>query len=272
MLEQERNERIQKGREWIRWTDLEYDSDQELKRVQPPLTKAAVSDVRIGLPKQFQSLDLKKDFVEIIFRRRSNRIFTQEKMTLLELSFLLWSTQGVKEIRGNQYATLRTVPSGGARHPFETYLFVGQVDGLEPGLYHYLPLEHELELLKKIDFQNEEFKEQFVQSVCGQKWALKANVTFFYSIVPYRGEWRYAFDAHRVMMMDAGHVTENLYLACSAMNLGTCAIAAADTKIGTEMFSLDGEEEFVFYVAPVGTISEQNEEEEQSFYAFLKEE
>ena len=124
MLEQERNERIQKSREWIRWTDLDFESDQFLKRVQPPLTKAAVSEQRIGLPKQFQTLDLKKDFVEIIFRRRSNRIFTQEKMTLLELSFLLWSTQGVKEIRGNQYATLRTVPSGGARHPFETYLFV----------------------------------------------------------------------------------------------------------------------------------------------------
>lgn len=272
ITEKERNERIMKSRQLIRWTDEDYDSDQELKRPQPPLTKAAVSEHRIKLTKQFDKLQMEQDFVKILWKRRSNRIFTDKEMTLDQLSFLLWSTQGVKSIRGNNYATLRTVPSGGARHPFETYLYIRKIDGVEPGLYHYLPMEHELELLERKDPEDEKLKDQINNSLCGQKWALLANVIFYYSIIPYRGEWRYAFDAHRVMMMDAGHVTENLYLACTALGLGTCAIGAVDEAVGNPIFGIDGEEEYFFYAAPVGTVSEENEEQEQAFYSFLKEE
>ena len=65
-------------------------------------------------------------------------------MDLLTLSFLLWAQQGIRGIRGNNYATLRTVPSAGSRHPFECYPLILHVEGLEPGLYHYLPMEHRL--------------------------------------------------------------------------------------------------------------------------------
>ena len=192
-------------------------------------------------------------------------------MDLLTLSFLMWAQQGVKSIRGNNYATLRTVPSGGARHPFELYPLIISVEGLEPGLYHYLPLTHELELLQAMDLAEPDVRDKISRSLCGQPWALKGNVIFYYSLVPYRGEWRYSFDAHRPMMIDAGHVTENLYLACAALGLGTCAIAAVDTDLASDLFSLDGKEEYIFYSAPVGTISDADEEEEQAFYAFLKE-
>lgn len=269
MTDTEMKQRIQKSRELIRWTQEEFESDQMLRRPQPPLVKAAVSDRRVALPRQFAALPLERDLVKIIFQRRSSRVYTQEAMDLLTLSFLLWSTQGVKEIRGNNYATLRTVPSGGARHPFETYLYIQNVTGLPAGLYHYLPMEHALEPLDGPDPGGEDIRQALTDALCGQAWALKANAIFFYSVVPYRAEWRYAFDAHRVMMMDAGHVTENLYLACSALHLGTCAIAAVDTPAGSALFGLDGQEEYIFYAAPVGTISAKNEAEEQSFYAFL---
>lgn len=132
-------------------------------------------------------------------------------------------------------------------------------------------MEHRLEFLKSADIKDEAFADRVVQSVSRQKWVLKSSVIFYYSIVPYRGEWRYAFNAPRVMMIDAGHVTENLYLACSALDLGTCAIAAMDSPAASEMFGLDGKEEYIFYCAPVGTVSEENEAAEQAFYAFLKE-
>lgn len=270
MTDKEMKERIKQNRELVRWSGEAYESDQTLKRPQPPLVKAAMSGEAISLPKNFSDLPMKNDFVRILYDRRSNRVFTGESMDLLTVSFLLWAQQGIKGIRGNNYATLRTVPSAGSRHPFECYPLIFHVSGLQPGLYHYLPMEHKLELLREINPEDETLKEQVVQSVSRQKWVLKANVIFYYSIVPYRGEWRYAFNAHRVMMIDAGHVTQNLYLACSALNLGTCAIAAMDSDQASGLFSLDGEDEYIFYCSPVGTISVENEDKEQEFYAFLK--
>ena len=79
------------------------------------------------------SLSLEDDLYQLLAKRKSSRVYTQEDMSLLQLSFLLWATQGIKSIRGKSYATIRTAPCGGARHPFETYLLVRQVEGLLPG-------------------------------------------------------------------------------------------------------------------------------------------
>ena len=246
----------------------DYRSDQFLKKPQPPLYKAPTGGKIISLPKNYQDLSLKNDMLEVIYKRKSSRVYTEENMTLLELSYLLWATQGVKSIRGNNYATLRTVPCGGARHEFECYLAVNNVEGLKPGYYHYMPDKHSLELVEEKDSLNEDI----TLSLCGQSWAEKANVVFYYSVVPYRAEWRYGIWAHRTALIDAGHITQNLYIACSSTDLGTCAIASVETPVSNKMFHLDGEEEFIFYAATVGTISDANEQEEAEFYAFLKEE
>ena len=126
-------------------------------------------------------------------------------MSLLQLSFLLWATQGIKSIRGKSYATIRTAPCGGARHPFETYLLVRQVEGLLPGAYHYLPMTHQLELLAPMEDKEALFA-LVEESLCGQRWAAKSNVVFYWSFVPYRSEWRYGIHAHRMIMADMGHV------------------------------------------------------------------
>ena len=197
----------QRGRDFLKSQDtmemerngLEgYQTDQELKRPQPPLVKAPMTDSPIDLPRDFENLGMEDNLVQLLLKRKSSRVYTQEDMSLLQLSFLLWGTQGVKDIRGKSYATLRTVPAGGARHPFETYLLVRQVEGLVPGMYHYLPMTHQLELLSAqedpqalLDFAEE--------SLCGQRWAAKANVVFYWSFVPYRSEWRYGIFAHKLI-------------------------------------------------------------------------
>ena len=206
------------------------------------------------------------NLTQLIESRRSARIYTQEEMSLTQLSFLLWSCQGVKSIRGKSYATLHTVPSGGARHPFETYLMIRKVSGLKPGAYHYLPMEHALEFLHEVEDMDEKINE----SLCGQSWAAKANVLFYWSMVPYRAEWRYGIYAHRVALMDAGHMAENLYLACTGIGLGCCAIGAFRDELCSELFTLDGEEEFMLYVVPVGTVRSCDRAEEQSFYKFVE--
>ena len=269
-------ELTEKGRAFMRgyrdndpYTEA-FESDQDLKLPQPPLVKPAMANDgnRIALSRDFSALPMLHNLPYLIESRHSSRIYTQKNMTLEQLSFLLWACQGVKSIRGKSYATLRTVPSGGARHPFETYLVVRKVDGLRSGVYHYLPMEHALEFLQEI----ENLDERINESLCGQIWASKANVLFYWSMVPYRAEWRYGIYAHRVALMDAGHMAENLYLACTGLGLGCCAIGAFSDELCNDLLTLDGEEEFTLYVIPVGTVRSCDKAEEQSFYKFVEDE
>ena len=147
---------------------------------------------------------------------------------------------------------------------------VRQVEGLVPGMYHYLPMTHQLELLSAqedpqalLDFAEE--------SLCGQRWAAKANVVFYWSFVPYRSEWRYGIFAHKLIMADVGHVGENLYLACAALGLGTCGIGAYDQALCDKTFQLDGEEEYMVYTQTVGTVKAEDESKEKAFYSFVEE-
>lgn len=246
----------------------DFESDQDLKLPQPPLTKPPMADegARIGLSLDFDDVEMKNDLVSLIRDRHSARVYTQERMTLGQLSFLLWATQGVKKLRGKSYATLRTVPSGGARHAFETYLLVRKVEGLAPGAYHYLPMEHALEFLHPV----ENLEETITDTLCDQSWAAKANVVFYWSMVPYRAEWRYGIYAHSTALIDAGHVGQNLYLACTGLGLGTCAIAAFSHDLCNQVFGLDGTEEYMVYTMPVGTVRDSDKEAEQAFYKFVE--
>ena len=272
-LQEKVEKKIREGREFVaRWEYDEaefegYETDQELKKKQPPLAKAPMTDCVMDLPKDFSCLSIDNDFLHIINSRESHRVYTGETMTLEELSYLLWCTQGVKEIRGKSYATLRTVPCGGARHEFECYFAVRNVDGLEPGLYHYLPMHHQIEYLGTV----EDLDVWIRESLCGQAWAATANVVFYYSAVFYRAEWRYGISSHRVLLIDAGHITENMYLAATSIGLGGCAIGALDGKRVDEAFGLDGVEEAAFYAMPVGKVSIKDKASEKAFYAFVDE-
>lgn len=245
----------------------DYATDQDLKKPQPPLFKSPMTDRIMELPTDFSSLPIEKDFLRIINSRKSHRVYTQEPMGLLELSYLLWCTQGVKSVRGKAYATLRTVPCGGARHEFECYLALRNVTDLKDGLYHYLPMKHQIEFLGP----KENLEDFISSSLCEQSWAARANAVFYYSCVFYRAEWRYGIWAHAPILMDSGHVTENLYLAATSIGLGGCAIAAVDPQAANAAFALDGREETIFYAMPVGKIRPEDQTAEDAFYAFVRE-
>ena len=228
-----------------------FESDQELHLPQPPLVKAAMTppQTHIPLPDPETAPLRESDLTALLRGRRSVRGYGDAPLTLPQLSYLLWAGQGVTGIRGTNYATLRTVPSGGARHAFETYLLCRSVEGLEPGAYHYLPMEHSLEYFGAV----ESMEETISTALLGQRWAARAGAVFFWSVLPYRAEWRYGIRAHRTILMDVGHVGQNHYLAAEALGLGTCAIAAFDDPLCSRIFGLDGEEEFILYAAPVGS-------------------
>jgi SagB-type dehydrogenase family enzyme len=232
------------------WDLLEdFVSDQTKGIMHPPVQKPlpeGTEVVPLPAPEGNRPAGSLADAVD---RRRSIRKFTDEPIDIGMLSWLLWATQGVQRVIRDGVATLRTVPSGGARHPFETYLFVNRVIGLEPGLYRYLPLVHSLARL------GDQIPPEKVAEGChGQPFAGNCPVCIAWSALPYRTEWRYGPVSHKIILLDAGHVCQNLYLACTAMELGTCAIGAYDQYKMDALLGLDGEDEMVVYVAPVGRI------------------
>lgn len=186
--------------------------------------------------------------VEAIRNRRSRRRFTDEPLTLHELAFLLWATQGVQRVVRS--ATFRTVPSAGARHAFETYVFAHHVSELAPAVYRYLPLDHQL----VHEFDGDALPDRFNQACLGQSFVGASAVVFAWSTLPYRMEWRYELAAHKVIAIDAGHVCQNLYLACEAIGCGTCAVGAYDQDAMDALLRLDGRDEFTIYIAPVGRL------------------
>ncbi|WP_315120238.1 SagB/ThcOx family dehydrogenase [uncultured Clostridium sp.] len=241
-------------RQWMKSNFTEWDdikSDQEKKLPQPPLEKSYNgSDELIDLPEISEEILKKTNILTIIKDRKSHRRHTEESLSLEELSFLLWATQGVKKVSANNYASMRTVPSGGARHPFETYLVINRVEGLKNGVYRYLALSHKLIFL----FHEENLEGKLTELTLGQSFVGKSAATFIWSCIPYRGEWRYHVSAHKTMLLDAGHVCQNLYLACEAIGCRTCAIGAYDQPAIDKFLRIDGEDEFVVYIAPVGKI------------------
>jgi SagB-type dehydrogenase family enzyme len=189
------------------------------------------------------------DLQSAIRRRCSHRAFNRQPLSLEELSFLLWATQGIRE-RVDAGTALRTVPSAGARHALETYVCVLNVRDLEPGFYRYLPLEHQL----LFEFHEEGVAGKIEQATLGQSFAAQGAVLFIWTAIPYRMEWCYALAAHKVIAIDAGHACQNLYLACEAVGAGTCAIGAYHQERIDQLLRVDGENEFAIYLAPVGKV------------------
>ena len=226
-------------------------TDQNKGIAPPPLEKHSSADAKkIKLPvvDWEDKFDIK--LTSAIANRESRRKYSNKPLNLEELSFLLYATQGVRFISGGN--AFRNVPSAGCRHALETYLAVFNVTDLNSGIYRYLPLSHELIL----EIEEDNLREKVIQSTMGQMFSGSGSLTFIWSAVPYRMEWRYGLASYKEIALDAGHVGQNLYLACEAIGTGTCAIAAYDQEYLDKLLHLDGEDEFAIYIAPVGKLNE----------------
>ena len=184
---------------------------------------------------------------KLIDSRSSVRAYRQAPISKDELSFLLWCTQGVKEVVDNLH-TFRTVPSAGARHCLETFILANNVDGLAPGLYRYLALEHKI----KQFIINDAISDKITYACLGQDFVKKNAVTFIWVCAVDRMTWRYGERGFRYAFLDAGHVCQNLYLSAESIGCGVCAVAAYDDDRMNELLGLDGKDQFVIYLAAVG--------------------
>jgi SagB-type dehydrogenase family enzyme len=226
-------------------------SDQSKGIKNPPLSKAAGGDTVV----LDSFLEPEAAYARLLDIRRSERDYAEAPITQAQLGFILWSTQGIQCCRGEgRVATLRPVPSGGARHPFECYIAVRDVTGLTSGLYRYAPLEDMGEKRVTLEYMGaiEDYAGTITKMLAGQAWAAKASVVLFYSCVPYRGEWRYVEASHRVMLIDLGHVGQNAMLSAAALGMGSCCFAAFGSARCDEVLGTDGDSEYTVYAISAG--------------------
>lgn len=221
---------------------------QDLGAPQPPLELPIEEGTSLLALPSPGGLEIPRiDLQAAVEQRRTLRRYRQQALSLDELSYLLWMTQGVKEIT-RRPVTLRTVPSAGARHAFETWLLVNNVDGLQPGLYRFAASQHALIHLEASD----DIRQQITHACGDQQQIYNSAVTFIWVAVAERMTWRYVERGYRYLHLDAGHVCQNLYLAAEAVQCGVCAIAAYDDELLNQALGLDGDHLFAIYLASLG--------------------
>ncbi len=189
--------------------------------------------------------EMGKSLQDTLQYRRSCRRYTETPLSLEELAKLLWAGQGISGRAGK--FLFRTAPSAGALYPVETYLSVQNIASLAPGLYHFQPAEFNLERL-----QDGFAGKKVAEAALGQNFMAKAGVVFIWSAILRRNFSKYGHRGLRYVMMDAGHICQNLLLAAEDLGLGACPVAAFYDDQLNGLLGLDGGEESVIYLAAVG--------------------
>jgi putative peptide maturation dehydrogenase len=179
----------------------------------------------------------------LIHRETCRNYDRRASMTLSQLSTVLyyvWGVHGYLPIGETITALRKTSPSGGSLHPIEAYPLVSGVVGLQPGLYHYNVEHHRLDLLSSLS--PEACRRLAEQVLAGQSYFAGAHVTFLTTARFSRNYWKYRHQAraYGVILMDAGHLSQTLYLVSAAIGLGAYVTAAINGANIDDVLGVDG--------------------------------
>lgn len=189
---------------------------------------------------------------EALWTRRSVREYGARPLDLEEIARLCFAAQG---ITGTRYGyLLRTAPSAGARYPCEVYLVVHRAEGLASGLYHYAVHKHALARLRTGDFRRDLWRIGLEQDLL-----YHAAVVFVITAVVDRVRSRYGERGWRYIYMEAGHISQNLYLEATALGLGSVAVGAFLDHDLHAFLGIDGLRHVALYLHAVGPLPEGHE-------------
>jgi SagB-type dehydrogenase family enzyme len=173
---------------------------------------------------------------EAIAKRRSVRQFTQEALTLEQISQLAWAAQGITD----PVRQFRAAPSAGATYPLELYLFTAE------GVFRYVPKDHKLVQLGAQDRRRE-----LAAAALGQDFVRQAPLDFVITAIYERTSARYGGRAERYVHMEIGHVAENILLQAVALGLGAVPVGALREQAISDLLDLPSGET-PLYIVPVG--------------------
>jgi SagB-type dehydrogenase family enzyme len=206
------------------------------------LNCGALSSGTVGLPEPaHKGLSVE----EAIRERRSTREYAEGPLTLAELSQILFAAQGITGAADGR--ALRAAPSAGATYPFEIYIFASRVTDLRPGIYRYIPFGHEIEAVREGDFGA-----ALSEACLGQSMPAEGACSLVLAAVPERITGVYGERALAYIYMEAGHISENVYLQCASLGLGMVAVGAFYEQEVNTIIGLDGEHESSIYVNCIG--------------------
>lgn len=214
------------------------------KPAMPPPFKEYQGKIKITLPKpEFKGMSLE----DAIVKRRSIRDYVKKPLTLTQLSQLLFASQGVTGKIHN--ILLRSVPSAGALYPFEIYAVINNVESLKAGLYHYSIKDHSIVLIKEGNF-----KKELLHAALGQSMVEDAGVVFVLSAIFDRTKSKYGERGYRYVYMEAGYISQNIYLEATSLGLGSVVIGAFDDDDVNKLIGVDGKKEAVIALHVVGRL------------------
>lgn len=207
-----------------------------------------------------KNMEMSRRIDKAIMERRSLRDFTDEPVTLEELSKLLYYGDGVTccirfpEIHTGEDIVqfFRTSPTGGGLYPIDLYVAATHVEGLKEGIYHYNIMEHALEV---VNCEVENFEETVVKCFSVPKEIIdvgRVPVIFIMIATFWRTMAKYGPRGYRYVLQESGHIAQNFYLAACALDLGCVAVEAFYDDEINDLIGLDGVEQATVYTVFVG--------------------
>lgn len=180
--------------------------------------------------------------------RRSQRDFSKDKQLTQEIiSTFLYYSCGERSQQPD-VRTSRTYPSGGARFPIEIYpVILRQQDGIDSGLYHYSFKNHALEAVWQRTFSNEDIDALFTYP-----WTKKASMVIVMTSVFWRSQNKYGERGYRYILIESGHIGQNMYLVGNALNLKVCALGGTRDGEIEKLIDIDSSTESVTYAVAIG--------------------
>ncbi len=154
---------------------------------------------------------------EALSLRRSVRSYLDEPLELEWISQMLWAAQGITL----DASGFRTAPSAGATYPLEIYVAAGNVNGLDPGLYRYIPEDHSL-----VHVAEQDLRDKISDAALGQASVREAPAVFIVTADYARTAGRYGERATRYVHMEVGHASQNVCLQAITFGLGTVIVGA----------------------------------------------
>ena len=176
--------------------------------------------------------------------RRSIREYSDLPLTIEHISQLLWAGQGITADWGG-----RTAPSAGATYPLELYIVVGSVEGLTPGVYVYDPQDHSIRRTLEGDV-----RKNLSEAAVGQRWVEEAPACIVITGVYERTTGKYGERGIKYVWVEAGCATQNIYLHCAALGLGTVSVGAFYDDQAVQILGLSDDHRPLI-IMPVGVPS-----------------
>ncbi|WP_336209457.1 SagB/ThcOx family dehydrogenase [Nonomuraea sp. LPB2021202275-12-8] len=206
----------------------------------------AVPAARTGLRITLEVPDLERiaaqdpPLTEVIEGRRSVRVHDDEHpITLAQLSELLYRTARQRRLlvgEHGQELSDRPYPNGGAIYEQELYPLVNNVDGLEPGLWHYHAGDHALEFVAAPGKPTARLTE-----VAREAALMTADPQVLLVVAARFGRvsWKYETIAYSLMLKHVGVLYQTIYLVATAMGLAVCGLGGGDADDFADATGLD---------------------------------